>query len=75
MDFAIYNVTYIHVLTSMLTSVCTNNRIILVFTTEFKKSPIHIISFIITTLKHEKHPCKHVRVDEYGGLKNQQLNN
>ena len=39
-----------------------------VFPTSSKQSPFRIIRFILKTLNNEQHPCKRVRVDEYGAL-------
>ena len=52
----------------MLTFECANTIILWVFSTEFKKSPFHIISFILTTLENEQQPFKKVIVDKYGAL-------
>ena len=51
-DFALYNVIFIHVFTSMINVVCENTRIILVFPTASKQSSVRIISFILTTFNH-----------------------
>ena len=68
MHLAVYDVTYIRGLTSILTGLCENTRIIWVFLTASKRVPVSIIRFILTTLENEQHPCKHVRVDEDGAL-------
>ena len=54
----------------MLNVLCKNNKIIWVFTTASKQSHVHIIRFILKTLKNEQHQCKHVIVDKYGALEN-----
>ena len=54
----------------MLTVICEKTRILWVFHTAYNQSTVYIIRFIITTLKNEKHPYKHVRVDEDGALEN-----
>ena len=54
----------------MLTVVYAKTRMIWLFSNASKKSPVRIIRFIITTLKNEQHPRKHVRVDEDGALAN-----
>ena len=51
MYFALYNVTYIHGLTTMPTIVCVKTIILWVFNTAFKKALLLIICFIITKLK------------------------
>ena len=70
MEFAFYNMTSIRGLTYMLTVVCIKTRMLWVFPTVSKQSPVFIIHFILTTYKNEKKTCKHVRVDEYGDLAN-----
>ena len=52
----------------MLAVLCANTRMLWVFPTESKRSPSRIIHFILTTLNNKQHPCKHVRVYEYGAL-------
>ena len=69
-EFALYNVNSIHVLTSLLTVVCAKTIMIWVFPNASKRTPAHISHFILTTSKNEQQPCKHVRVDEYGALEN-----
>ena len=54
----------------MFTVVCENTRMVWVFRTTSKCSPVHIIRFILESLKNEQHPCKRVRVDEDGALAN-----
>ena len=63
MDFAFYNVTFIHSFTSMITAVCVKTRMLWVFSTAYKRAPVRIIHFILTTLMNEQHPFKRVRVD------------
>ena len=41
-----------------------------VFPTASKRVHVRIIRLILTTLLNEKHPCKHVRVDEDSALEN-----
>ena len=53
--FAFYNVTSTIGFTSILTVVCENTRMIWVFTTESKISPVRIICFVLTTLRNKKH--------------------
>ena len=50
MYFAFYNVTSLCGFTYILTDVCANTRILWVFPTSSIKSPVHIISFTLTTL-------------------------
>ena len=69
-ELALYNVNSIHVLTSLLTVVCAKTRMIWIFPIASKISPVYITRFILTTLNNEQHPCKRVRVDEYGALEN-----
>ena len=69
-EFSFYNVTSIHVFTSMLTVFCENNRALWVFHTASKYALFRIFHFILTTLKNEHHPCKHIRVSEDGALAN-----
>ena len=52
----------------MITVVCAKTRIIWVFPTASKRTPVRIIRFILTTLVNEQHPCKRVRVDEDSAL-------
>ena len=70
MYLSFYNVTSIIDFTSMLTTVCASIIMLWFFPTESKISPVCIIRFILTTLKNEQHPCKHVRVAEDGTLEN-----
>ena len=55
-DFAFYNVTSTCGLTSILTDVCSNTRMLWVFTNATKKSTVCIIHFILTILKTEQYP-------------------
>ena len=48
--------------------VCTNNRMIWIFTTLYKRAHLRTILFIRTTLKNKHHPCKRVIFDEDGAL-------
>ena len=64
MDFAFYNVTFIHGFTSIPTIVCEKNRMIWLLPTASKWYPLRIIIFVLTTLKNKQHPWKYVRVDE-----------
>ena len=50
--FSFYNVTSICRFTFMLTVVCANTRILWVFHIVSKRSPVHIILFLLTTLKN-----------------------
>ena len=52
----------------MLTVVYKNTRMLWVFTTSSKRSLVHIICFIQKILNNKQHPCKHVTVDNDGGL-------
>ena len=70
MEFAFFNVNSIRVFTSMLIIVCTKTIILWLFPTESKQSHVRIIRLILTTFNNEQHPCKRVRVDEYGSLEN-----
>ena len=54
----------------MFTIVCTNTRILWVFTTASKISPDRIIYVILTTLNNEKHPFRCIRVEKDGALTN-----
>ena len=69
-ELAFYNVTSVQVFTSMLTVVCAKTRMILVFPTAYKRTPVCISSFIPKTSNIEQHTCKHVRVDEGDDLEN-----
>ena len=51
-DFPFYNVTYVFRFTSMITIVCEKNRMLGVFPTASKWDTVHIIRFILTTLKN-----------------------
>ena len=68
MEFDFYNMNSILGFTYMTTVVCVNNIMIWLFPTASKYSPFYIIRYILTTLKIEQHPCKHVRVHEDGAL-------
>ena len=70
MDSVFDNVTYIRGFTFILTEVCENTRILWIFPTVYKWSPVCIICFIPTIPKNEKHPCRHVTVYEDGALEN-----
>ena len=70
MDFAVYNITFIRGFNLIITVVCAKTRILWVFPTASKRSPVRIIIFILTTLNNKQHPCKTVRVDEDGALEN-----
>ena len=65
MDFAFCNVTSIRIFTSMITVVHANIIILWVFPTAYKRDPVRIIRFILTTLNNEEHLWKIVRVDKY----------
>ena len=67
-EFSFYNVTSIHVFTSMLIVVYENTIMIGVFPTASKQAPFRIIRFILKTLNNEQHPCRCVRFDEDGAL-------
>ena len=69
-EFGFYAVTSIRGFTSILTIVCAKTSIIWVIPNAPKISPVRIIIFILTTLKNEKHSCRHVIVDEDGALEN-----
>ena len=51
-EFDFYNVTTICGLTSMITVVCANTRMLWVLPTVTKKTPFRIIQFILTTLNN-----------------------
>ena len=51
-DFSFYAVTSIRGFTSVFTVVCAETRIIWVFPTSSKQSPVRIICFIIKTLNN-----------------------
>ena len=70
MNFAFYNVNPINGFTSVLAVVCAKTRMLRLFLTAPKRAPVHIICFILKTLKNEQHPCKRVRVDEDNSLEN-----
>ena len=55
MDFDFYNVTYIQVLTPMLTLFCAKTRMLWVFPTASIIPTVRIILFILTTLENEHH--------------------
>ena len=69
MDSELYNVN-IRGLNCIINVVCENTRIICIFTTASNKTPVIIISFILTKPKNENHTRKWVRVDENGALEN-----
>ena len=54
----------------MITVVCEKTRMLWVFPTATKISPVCIIQFILTKLMNEQHPCKLIRVDEDSELAN-----
>ena len=64
MEFAFYNVTPIKGFTYMMTSAFEKTRIIWVFNTAPKISPVRIVCLVFTTLKNKKHPCKCMTVNE-----------
>ena len=68
--FSFWNVTSIRGFTSMITVVCSNNRMIFIFSTAYKRTPVCIVRFILTTLNNESQPYNRVRVDKYGALEN-----
>ena len=70
MEFSFYNVTPIRGFASILNVVCSRTRMIWVFPTESKISPVHTIHFILTTPNNEQHPSKLVRVDGDFALEN-----
>ena len=70
MDFDLYNVNSIRGLISILTVVCENSITLCILPTESKQPPVHIICFILTALNNEQHPCKSLRVDQYGAFEN-----
>ena len=70
MDFAFYTMNSIQSFTSMLTVVCENTRMLCVFPTVSKRSPVQIICFILITLNNEKHPFRQLRVDKDDTLEN-----
>ena len=49
---------------------CEKYMMLWVFTNASKRSPDIIICFILTTLKNEKHLCRHMRFDEDGVFSN-----
>ena len=51
MDFAFYDVNSLLGFTSVITVICANTRIIWLFPTTSKRSPVRIIHFVLTTLK------------------------
>ena len=67
-NFALYIVTSIRGFTAMLTALCEINRMLLVFTTEYKRSPFRIICFIQTPFNNYQPPYKHLIFDEYSAL-------
>ena len=66
--FALYIVNSVRGFTAMLTALCEITRILLVFTTEYKRSPFRIISFIQTPFSNYQPPYKHLIFDEYSAL-------
>ena len=50
--------------------VCEKTIMVWLFTTTSKIPPSIIILLILTKFKNEKHPCRFVRFDEDGTLKN-----
>ena len=68
MDFAFYIVTSIRGFTSMITLVCTKTIILKIFSTEYKRSSVIVILFVLTTLKNAKNPCRSVIVDDNGAF-------
>ena len=52
MGFALYNVSSIHGLNSMLTVVCASTMILWVLPTASKQFPVRIISFLLTKYKN-----------------------
>ena len=67
---ALCNVNSIFGFTSILTVVWAKTIMLWLFPTASKKSPVHIICLILTTLKNKQHTCKHLRFDKYGALEN-----
>ena len=67
---AFYNVTSVRGFTFIFTVSCEKTRMIWVLPTASKRSPLSVVRFILTILNNEQHPCKYVRVDEYGALAN-----
>ena len=57
----------------MLTVVCENTRILWVFPTASKISPVRIICFFLTILKNEKYSCRRFRVEEDRSLVNSKV--
>ena len=55
-EFAFYNVTSIRGFTSMLTVVCAKTIMLWVSPNAFKRVPVRIIQFILTTLMNEQKP-------------------
>ena len=70
MYFSFYNITPIRGFTSILILVYENTRILWIFPTVSKRTPIRIIHLILTTLINEQHSCKRVRFDEDIALAN-----
>ena len=54
----------------MITDIFEKTRMLWVFPTASKRSPVCIIRFILTKIKNEQHPSKNLRVDEDGALAN-----
>ena len=69
-DFSFYKITSICGFTFIITVVCAKTRILWVFPTASKITPVHVIRFILTTLMNEQHPCKCVRADVYSSFAN-----
>ena len=70
MDFALYNVTSVHIFTSVSTVVFAKTIMLWVFPTESKWAAVHIVHSILKKLKNEQQLWKHVIVDEYSALAN-----
>ena len=70
MDYFLYHINSIRGFTYIINVFCANTIMLRLFPTVSKRSPDRIIRFILTTLNKKQHPCKRVRVDEYGALEN-----
>ena len=68
MDFVFYNVTSIRGFNSILTVNCSKTISLWISPDASRQDHIHIIRFILTTLKNEQHSCKRVRVDQDGAF-------
>ena len=68
LDFTFYHVILVCGFTEILTVVCANTRILWIFPTASKLSPVRIICFVQKKLNNEKHPYKRMIVDEYDAL-------